>query len=86
MPRISQFHGVDIYMYFNDHLPPHFHAYHGDDEALVQWAPLQVYAGDLPNNVLKRVLEWAALHSAELDAEWQLAQAGQPLLPIPPLP
>jgi hypothetical protein len=26
MPRISQFYGVVIYMYFNDHLPSHFHA------------------------------------------------------------
>ena len=47
MPRISQFHGVDVYMYYADHLPPHFHAYHGDAEALIEWSPPQVYRGSL---------------------------------------
>jgi len=39
MPRISQFHGVSIYMYYSDHPPPHFHAMHGDDEALLSISP-----------------------------------------------
>lgn len=26
MPTISRFHGLVIEMYFNDHVPPHFHA------------------------------------------------------------
>jgi hypothetical protein len=86
MPRISQFHGVDIYMYYSDHLPPHFHAMHGDDEALIEWSPPQVYRGTLPRKVLKKVLEWANLHPAELDVDWQRARSGLPLLPIPPLP
>jgi hypothetical protein len=86
MPRISQFHGVDVYMYYNDHLPPHFHAFHGDDEALIKWSPPQVYRGSLPRRVLKMVLEWAGLHPVELDDDWQRARNGQPLLPIPPLP
>jgi len=86
MPKISQFHGVDIYMYWNDHAPPHFHAYHGEDEAMIQINPVQLYMGALPRKVLKRVLEWAALHAPELDANWQLAQTGQPLTPIDPLP
>jgi hypothetical protein len=42
MPRISSFHGVDIYMYYNDHVPPHFHAMHGDDEALISFNPPQL--------------------------------------------
>jgi uncharacterized protein DUF4160 len=40
MPTISQFYGVDIVMYFSDHSPQHFHAFHGDDEALIEWAPV----------------------------------------------
>ncbi len=34
MPRISQFFGVVIYMYYNDHPPPHFHAEYGEFEAV----------------------------------------------------
>ena len=26
MPRISMFFGIVIYMYYDDHNPPHFHA------------------------------------------------------------
>ena len=86
MPTISSFHGVDVCMYFNDHLPPHFHAFHGDDEVLVSFNPPAVYRGSLPNKVLKKVMEWAALYPNELDDDWQRARNGQPLLPIPPLP
>ncbi|MCC7424048.1 MAG: DUF4160 domain-containing protein [Planctomycetaceae bacterium] len=86
MPRISHFHGIEIYMYFRDHAPPHFHAIHGDEEALVEWSPAQVHRGSLPSKSLKLALEWARLHPEELDENWQRAQLGQPLAPIPPLP
>jgi len=86
MPRISSFHGVDIYLYYNDHVPPHFHAMHGEDEALISFGPPRLYRGSLPRNVLKVVLQWAALHATELDDNWQRARNGQPLAPIAPLP
>jgi hypothetical protein len=86
MPRISQFHGVSIYMYYSDHPPPHFHAMHGDDEAVIAIAPPALHQGDLPRSALKKVLKWAALHQAALLDNWRLAQAGQPLNQIPPLP
>ena len=34
MPRICEFFGVIIYMYYNDHRPPHFHAEYAEHEAL----------------------------------------------------
>lgn len=30
MPRISEFFGIFIYFYFEDHNPPHFHAIYGE--------------------------------------------------------
>ena len=33
MPRISEFYGIVIYMYYSDHAPPHFHAIYGQFEA-----------------------------------------------------
>src|SRR5208283_614651 len=38
MPRISQFYGIAVYMYYRDHAPPHFHAIYGDDEAIIDIA------------------------------------------------
>ena len=34
MPQICEFFGVSIYMYYNDHRPPHFHAVYAEHEAL----------------------------------------------------
>lgn len=73
-------------MYFNDHVPPHFHAFHGDQEALIEWDKLEVYRGSLPAKSLRLELRWAALHAAELDADWGLARQAKPLQPIAPLP
>ena len=39
MPRVSEFFGIVIYMYYNDHMPPHFHAEYAEHEARV--APQQ---------------------------------------------
>jgi hypothetical protein len=86
MPIISAFYGILIRMYFNDHAPPHFHAMHGNDEALISFNPAQLYRGSLPAKGLKLVLRWADLHPAELEENWQRARTGQALLPIPPLP
>jgi hypothetical protein len=34
MPRISMFLGIVIYMYYAEHLPPHFHAMYEGSEAV----------------------------------------------------
>ena len=36
MPRLSEFYGIAIYMYFTEHNPPHFHAIYAEHEALVR--------------------------------------------------
>lgn len=34
MPTISMFYGIVIRMYYDDHNPPHFHAFFGEYEAI----------------------------------------------------
>ena len=85
MPRISQFRGIDISMYYNDHAPPHFHAEHGDDEAVIDIMNLTVIDGSLPSKLLKLVLQWAGQHQQDLLDDWQLARARRPLQQITPL-
>jgi hypothetical protein len=79
MPRVSDFYGIAIYMYYNDHAPPHFHAEHGGDEVLLSIDTLQILRGKLRRRALALVLEWAALHRAELRTNWDLARQGMPL-------
>ena len=35
MPRLSFFYGIAIYLYYEDHPPPHVHARYGGNEAKV---------------------------------------------------
>lgn len=85
MPTISEFFGILILMFYDDHAPPHFHARYGEHEALIKIEPLGVLKGNLPPRALSLVMEWAAIHSKELIADWKLAEAHQKLKDIPPL-
>ncbi len=59
MPEISRFYGIVIKMYFDDHLPPHFHAEYGEYEVLVNTNTLAIISGKLPSRALGLVIEWA---------------------------
>ncbi len=85
MPEISRFFGIIIRMFYSDHEPAHFHAFYGDQEALIEVETLAVYRGALPRRALALVREWAEAHRAELRQDWQRARAGETLAPIAPL-
>ena len=72
-------------MYFNDHPPPHFHAYYGEAEAVYTIQTLEVLEGGLPRRAHNLVLEWASASRVELMANWNQARQSQPLSPISPL-
>lgn len=85
MPEISRFYGIVIKMFFNEHNPPHFHAFYGEHETLVEIQSLAVIAGGLPPRAMGLVIEWASLHKQELIADWERARSHQSLSPIEPL-
>ena len=85
MPRISDFFGIAVYMYYKDHVPPHFHAIYAQYDAAIGIDPVEVLKGILPRRVQSLVFEWASMYQDELQVNWELARAGQPLQRIPPL-
>ena len=85
MPEISRFLGIVIGIYWQEHGVPHFHAKYGEHRASFAIADLRLLEGKLPPRVMGLVLEWAALHQAELMADWNLAMAKKPLKAIEPL-
>lgn len=85
MPRLSEFYGIVIYMYWKDHAPPHFHAIYSGEEALVRIDDGKFIEGRLPRTARKLVLEWREQHVDELLANWELAQQPMTLHPIEPL-
>lgn len=82
MPRLSEFYGIVIYMYWADHEPAHFHAIYADDEAQVLIESGAILAGSLPRTAARLVREWAKLRQTELLDDWRRAQARQELVPI----
>jgi hypothetical protein len=85
VPEISRFLGIRIYMYFEEHSPPHFHARYAGKEILVEIASFAIMRGDFPGRALGLVVEWARLHRGELEANWIRARSTEPLVPIEPL-
>jgi uncharacterized protein DUF4160 len=85
VPTISQFFGIVIRMYFDDHAPPHFHAIYGGEEAILAIDTLAVVEGRLPRRALSLVLEWANLHRGDLSDNWQRAERHEPLRAVTPL-
>jgi hypothetical protein len=72
-------------MYWDEHAPPHFHATHGEDEAVIRIEDPTVIRGELPRRALGLILEWAALHREELTENWYLCAKGRTPKKIRPL-
>jgi hypothetical protein len=70
MPVIARFYGIVIKMFFNDHLPPHFHAVYGEYNAVFDINTLELFEGDLPSRARKLVTEWASQYKSELLEMW----------------
>ncbi|MDP2974590.1 MAG: DUF4160 domain-containing protein [Anaerolineales bacterium] len=85
MPRIAEFFGIVISMFYKDHAPPHFHAVYNQYEATIRIDPVRILEGSLPRRVQSLVFEWAALYQEELRQDWELARQHEALKKIPPL-
>ena len=85
MPRIAEFYGIVIYMYYRDHGVPHFHALYAGQEAVIAIEGLRLLEGRLPRRALALVRTWGGLHREELERDWALARANRPLRRIAPL-
>lgn len=85
MPEVSRFYGIVIRIHYADHNPPHFHATYQGDMVEVAIETLAVLDGGIPARALGLVMEWAALHRAELADDWRLASEGREPKKIAPL-
>ena len=84
MPEISRFYGIVVFMNFNDHLPPHFHARYQDQEVTIDIETGMV-TGTMTKRALRMLFEWLENHQEELMMNWERARARQPLENIEPL-
>lgn len=70
MPKICTFLGISIYMYFDEHNPPHFHARYNGYKGIFSLTSLKYSEGNLPPRIIGLVTEWAELHKEELLDNW----------------
>lgn len=85
MPEICRFLDIVIYMYFNDHPPPHFHIKYNEFRAQMAIATLEIIEGELPPRQLRLVKEWAGQYQEELLKNWLSLQETGNFAKIKPL-
>jgi hypothetical protein len=83
MPDMGKFKGYKVYMYFQDHQPPHVHLKGPSCNGSVSLLGCKILAGHVPPNVLAVVEAWIEDNRAILLRNWELAQKGDPLLRVP---
>jgi len=87
LPRISEFFGIVVFMYWFDeqkHRMPHFHARFGGDEAVFDLAG-NCLEGDLGVRATRLIREWCAERQTQLREAWQAAAAGKDIPWVAPL-
>lgn len=87
MPRISEFFGMTIYMYWFDiqkHHQPHFHVRYGGAEAVFTLEGRRL-DGRIGGRAERLISEWCAERQAEIQHAWSCAAQGQEVPWILPL-
>lgn len=85
MPKVSEFFGISIYIYYREHFPAHFHAIYSGEEALISIENFSLISGKISPRTMGLVVEWATAHQKELIKAWEQAISQQPLDKIEPL-
>lgn len=85
MPEISRFFGMIVFMYWDEHNPPHFHVKYGGQQAAINIHTLEVIEGKLDRRAIELVLDWAELHQKELLENWDKCALKQKPNKIEPL-
>ncbi len=71
MPVVCRFHGITIYIYFDDHNPPHFHAVYAGKKAVFRIDTLERIEGSVPKAQEGLIVKWAYFRRKELYDAWQ---------------
>ncbi|MCU7490084.1 MAG: DUF4160 domain-containing protein [Bacteroidota bacterium] len=84
MPEICRFYGIIIFMNYNDHNPPHFHARYQEQEIIVEIQTGNI-EGKMSQRALTMIFEWTDKYRNELLENWELTKQRKSLKNIPPL-
>ena len=72
-------------MFYQDHDPPHFHVEYQGQHGKFDFAGRLIVGEIRSRNAKALVRKWAALHAADLMANWERMKAGERLERVEPL-
>jgi hypothetical protein len=81
MPKLSEFYGIKIFMYWDDydrHSVPHFHAVYNEHQASFKLNGDKII-GHFPSTASKLVKKWALANHKILKYAWKEALKNRPL-------
>jgi len=85
LPVISQFFGIIIRMYYDEHNPPHIHVEYRGMKALFDFYGNIIHGNLCSKTATKLTREWIDLHVKDLENNWALSKDGEQIKPIQPL-
>ncbi|MFC2124027.1 DUF4160 domain-containing protein [Bacteroidota bacterium] len=85
MPELSRFYGIIIAIFYDDHDPPHFHAFYNEYVVRVEIRTGKQLSGTVPSRVFRLIEEWRNQHIEDLKKAWEDVQNHQPPAKISPL-
>ena len=77
MPTIVIIDGIRIVIYWDDHDPPHFHAWNGDMDAMFEITTGRLLQGRLDRRSIRKVQQWTELNQEILMQAWNDCQTGK---------
>jgi len=78
------FRSIVIYIFYDEHNPPHFHAEYSGNKAIITINE-GIVKGTMPKRALKLIFEWMEKNQGKLLENWELSMKGEPLHKIEPL-
>jgi hypothetical protein len=82
MPLVGKLMGAKIFIYYQDHNPPHVHVVQSEHAAEVSIETQEVIEGRIPLKLKKQAINWIRDHAEELMDRWNLAKSGTEFEPI----
>jgi hypothetical protein len=64
VPTICFFDGIKNSMFYDEHMPSHFHVINSEDKAVIGIDSKAIIEGGLTRHIRAKVFEWAAIHQA----------------------
>lgn len=68
---------VIVYLFPNEHGPPHFHAKYGEQEVVIKIETSEVLQGSIAPARQRLVLAWARQRHLELQVAWDNLRRGE---------